>query len=202
MRSKIEYLREENRTKTPIIKQLTENKAVSCGCFVVSTPRDHADKNKESVNSLESNERSNDLNPTKKLNEKTITDNHNTENKDANERNNKTIAEKKNDTENKDIKEDKNIKKKDTEAKESKENEDIKKKDKESKKTEKQVKNKTNGNHSPREKSKTVYIVGDSMIKKLNGCFLTKKVRHKYLIKIQSFSGTKVSCMVDHVKPN
>ena len=39
------------------------------------------------------------------------------------------------------------------------------------------------------------------MIKKLNGYFLTKKVRHKYLIKVQSFSGAKVSCMVDHVKP-
>ena len=39
------------------------------------------------------------------------------------------------------------------------------------------------------------------MIKKLNGYFLTKKVRHKYLIKVQSFSFAKVSCMVDHVKP-
>ena len=39
------------------------------------------------------------------------------------------------------------------------------------------------------------------MIKKLNGYFLTKKVRHKYLIKVRSFSGAKVSCMVDHVKP-
>ena len=38
------------------------------------------------------------------------------------------------------------------------------------------------------------------MIKKLNGYFLTKKVRHKYLIKVRSFSGAKVSCMVDHVK--
>ena len=39
------------------------------------------------------------------------------------------------------------------------------------------------------------------MIKKLNGCFLTRKVRHKYLIKVRSFSGAKVSCMVDHVNP-
>ena len=38
------------------------------------------------------------------------------------------------------------------------------------------------------------------MIKKLNGYFLTKNVRHKYLIKVRSFSGAKVSCMVDHVK--
>ena len=39
------------------------------------------------------------------------------------------------------------------------------------------------------------------MIKKLNGYFLTRKVRHKYLIKVRSFSGAKVSCMVDHSKP-
>ena len=38
------------------------------------------------------------------------------------------------------------------------------------------------------------------MIKKLNGYFLTKKVRHKYLIKVRSLTGAKVSCMVDHVK--
>ena len=39
------------------------------------------------------------------------------------------------------------------------------------------------------------------MIKKLNGYFLTKKVRHKYHIKVRSFSGAKISCMVDHAKP-
>ena len=111
----------------------------------------------------------------------------------------KTITEKKNDTENKDTKEDKNVKKTDTESKASKENKDVKKKDKESKKKEKEVKNKANGNDSPREKLK-IYILGDSMIKKLNGYFLTKKVKHKYLIKVRSFSGAKVSCMVDHVK--
>ena len=58
--SEIEYLREENRTKTLIIKQLTENKSMtsSCSCNVVSTSKDHADKNsKESVNSLENNKK-------------------------------------------------------------------------------------------------------------------------------------------------
>ena len=38
------------------------------------------------------------------------------------------------------------------------------------------------------------------MMKKLNGYCLTKKGRHKYLIKVRSFSGAKGSCMVDHVK--
>ena len=97
-------------------------------------------------------------------------------------------------------KQDKNVKKKKTENKGGEENKGIKKKDKESKKKDKEEKNKPKGSNSPTEKSK-IYILGDSMIKKLNGYFLTKKVRHKYLIKERSFSGAKVSCMVDHVKP-
>ena len=28
-----------------------------------------------------------------------------------------------------------------------------------------------------------------------------KKVRHKFLVKVRPFTGAKVSCMVDHVKP-
>ena len=39
------------------------------------------------------------------------------------------------------------------------------------------------------------------MVKKLNGYFPTKNVRHNYLIKVRSFSGAKVSCTVDYVKP-
>ena len=58
---------------------------MTCSCNVVSTSRDHADKNnKDSANSLENNEKPNkNLNPTKKPNEKT----HNTENKYSNEKN-------------------------------------------------------------------------------------------------------------------
>ena len=117
LRSEIEYLREENGAKTLIIKQSTENKAMTFSCNVVSTSKDHADKNiKESANSLENNEKSNkNLNQTKKPDEKILADNHNTENKDSNEKNRKTTTEKKNDTENKDTKEDKSFKKKKTE---------------------------------------------------------------------------------------
>ena len=39
------------------------------------------------------------------------------------------------------------------------------------------------------------------MVKKLNGYLLTKKVRHKFLVKVRPFTGAKVRCMVDHVKP-
>ena len=38
------------------------------------------------------------------------------------------------------------------------------------------------------------------MVKKPDGYLLTKKVRHKFLVKVCPFSGAKVSCMVDHVK--
>ena len=112
----------------------------------------------------------------------------------------KTTTEKKNDATYKDTKEDKNVKEKKTENNGGEENKEIKKKDKESKKKGKEGKNKPKGNNSPREKSK-IYTLGDSMIKKLNDYFLMRKVRHKYLIKVRSFSGAKVSCMVDHVKP-
>ena len=97
LRSEIEYLREENRTKTLIIKQLAENKAMTCSCNVASTSRDHANENnKESADSLQNNEKSNEnLNPTKTPNQKTLRDNHNTENKDSHEKDRKTTAEKK-----------------------------------------------------------------------------------------------------------
>ena len=39
------------------------------------------------------------------------------------------------------------------------------------------------------------------MVKKLNGYLLTKKVRHKFFVKLRPFTGAKVRCMVDHVKP-
>ena len=174
----------------------------SCSCYVVSTSKDHANKNnKESGNSLENNEKSNkNLNQSKKSDEKTLTDIHNTENKDSNEKNRKTTTEKKNNAENKDTKEDKNVKKKNTESNGGEENKEIKKKDKESENKGKEGKNKSKGNNSPREKSK-ICILRDSVIKKLNGYFLKRKVRHKYLIKVRSFSGAKISCMVDHVKP-
>ena len=58
-----------------------------------------------------------------------------------------------------------------------------------------------NENSKRREKQRTVYILGDSMVKKVNGYLLTKKVRHKYLVKVRSFSGATVRCMADHVKP-
>ena len=60
-----------------------------------------------------------------------------------------------------------------------------------------------NENHSRQVNNvrNTVFILGDSIVKNVNGYLLTKKLRHKRLVKVRSFSGTKVSCMYDHVKP-
>ena len=39
------------------------------------------------------------------------------------------------------------------------------------------------------------------MVKKLNMYLFTKKVRHKFLVEVRPFTGAKVSCKVDYVKP-
>ena len=39
------------------------------------------------------------------------------------------------------------------------------------------------------------------MGKKLNGFLLTRKPRHKCLVKVRPFSSAKIRCMHDHVKP-
>ena len=46
-----------------------------------------------------------------------------------------------------------------------------------------------------------VFLLGDSMVKKVNGFLLTRSTNHKYLVKVRSFSSARVSCMNDHVKP-
>ena len=38
-------------------------------------------------------------------------------------------------------------------------------------------------------------------MKKLNGYLLTKKIKHKVVVKVRTFTTAKVSCMQDHVKP-
>ena len=55
--------------------------------------------------------------------------------------------------------------------------------------------NKDNNNNENRDKKNNinVYILGDSMVKKLNGVLLIKKNRHKHLFKVSSFSGAKIS---------
>ena len=54
---------------------------------------------------------------------------------------------------------------------------------------------------SPSKTKKSVFILGDSMVKKVNGFYLTKAFKHKFLVKVRSFSSAKTRCMYDHAKP-
>ena len=65
-----------------------------------------------------------------------------------------------------------------------------------------EIKNLNNNNENRDDKNQTnVYILGGNMVKKLSGYLLTKKIRHKHLVKVRSFSGAKISCMTNHRKP-
>ena len=43
--------------------------------------------------------------------------------------------------------------------------------------------------------------MGDSIVKKVNGFYLTKNIKHKILVKVRPFNSTKTRCMCDHAKP-
>ena len=45
------------------------------------------------------------------------------------------------------------------------------------------------------------YVEGDSMVKIINGYLLTKKIKHRGIVKVCLLTTVKVSCMQDHVKP-
>ena len=47
---------------------------------------------------------------------------------------------------------------------------------------------------------KKVFIIGDSMIKKVDGYLLTNSIKHKYLVKVRPFLATKAVNMFDYVK--
>ena len=52
------------------------------------------------------------------------------------------------------------------------------------------------------QKSKTLmFIVGDSMIKKVDGYLLTSSLKHQYLVKTRPFSTAKTIDMHDYIKP-
>ena len=48
---------------------------------------------------------------------------------------------------------------------------------------------------------KKVFIIGDSMIKKLNGYLLKNSIKHKHLVKLRPFLAEKAVDMFDYVKP-
>ena len=47
----------------------------------------------------------------------------------------------------------------------------------------------------------TVFIVGDCMIKKIDGYLLTKSINHKFLVKVGPFRTAKTIDIYDHLKP-
>ena len=48
---------------------------------------------------------------------------------------------------------------------------------------------------------KTAFIVGDSMVKKIDGYLLTSSINHRYIVKVRPFLSAKTIDMVDYIKP-
>ena len=53
---------------------------------------------------------------------------------------------------------------------------------------------------NPQKSKPTVFIVGDSMIKKVDGYLLTNSLKHQYLVKTRPFSTAKTIDMYDYIK--
>ena len=67
-----------------------------------------------------------------------------------------------------------------------------------------QVRKVTKKNGSNKEKhivNKSIYILGDTMVKNVEGWKLRKSIRKDHNVYVRSFSGAKVKCMKDYVKP-
>ena len=56
-------------------------------------------------------------------------------------------------------------------------------------------------NQRAKKSKKTVFIVGDSMIKNIDGYLLTKSINRKSLVKVRPFTTAKTTDMHDHPKP-
>ena len=55
--------------------------------------------------------------------------------------------------------------------------------------------------HKTDKKKSNIYILGDSMVKHIEGWKLTKKTDKNHKIYVRSFPGAKVKCMKDYAKP-
>ena len=56
-------------------------------------------------------------------------------------------------------------------------------------------------NQRAKKSKETVFIVGDSIIKKIDGHLLTKSINHKFLVKVRTFTTAKTIDLYDHLKP-
>ena len=50
-------------------------------------------------------------------------------------------------------------------------------------------------------KNKTTFILGDSIVKDLDGYLLTGSLQKKFIVKVRSFSSATTECMWDYCKP-
>ena len=48
---------------------------------------------------------------------------------------------------------------------------------------------------------KTAFIIGDSMVKEIDGYLLTSSINHRYIVKVRPFLSAKTIDMVDYIKP-
>ena len=48
---------------------------------------------------------------------------------------------------------------------------------------------------------KTAFIIGDIMVKKIDGYLLTSSINHRYIVKVRLFLSAKTIGMVDYIKP-
>ena len=47
---------------------------------------------------------------------------------------------------------------------------------------------------------KTAFIIGDSMVKKIDGYLLTSSINHRYIVKVRPFLSAKTTDMADYIK--
>ena len=67
--------------------------------------------------------------------------------------------------------------------------------------SEKRIKENQTGKAVVHKNMQKVFILGDSIVKHIQGWEITKKLDDKQKVYVRQFSGSKVSCMKDYVKP-
>ena len=61
--------------------------------------------------------------------------------------------------------------------------------------------NNINSSNINSETRKTAFIIGDSMVKKIDGYLLTSPINRRYIVKVRPFLSVKTIDMVDYIKP-
>ena len=197
LNEQIQYLKEENKTKNSIIQSLVQHSYNSND--LLFRKGDNYDKNNQKISPVDST-----LDERSPLAE--VDSNEQKHNEDENIDNEEVVLVTQKDQSNDQDRHmnlnQNNITKRKPKKKKRDHNEGIDDNDKNKQRS--NTDNKANDNNnitSPSKSKETVFILGDSMVKKVNGFHLTKHIRHKYLVKVRSFSSAKTRCMHDHVKP-